>query len=907
MSKNKFNYLSSNRKRLHAVFYILKDKKILDVVLKYLKYCTDKDFIDAIQFLSENKYFHLEENQDIYFHALSDKASNIYIDYITYKTCNEILTLNKTDYYQLIKEFIYDEIVNYIKNTNNESKSNYDFVLSIRNVINDLERDFNNIENKNKSSSFCLNNPEEVEKKLINVVKNNITPSTFKTFNYITNGGFKRGTLNILMGGTGSHKTTYLCNLALSLWLNGYNVVYITLEIYGEEILKRLIANVAETKINEIDFLIKNNKDFLENAKKLFMDKKNTFKIYELPSGTTTNNDIQKIVEDEYINENKIDVLVIDYINLLTTNNNDGNSFKILKDVSEGLRVLSRINDLVVITATQINRLGLNSDKPTLKDISESYGMATYADFIAAICYNRQTPNSISLVPLKNRYGHLVDVKIPMEIKGEYMKIYDYISKENFKNFYNVNTDIVDKIVEDALNEQKTHNVYENKISIKECENFSDLESNFNFKEKESNQIENNLTEDLIEENSLHDIINESPSNEVGIIIEEENINISKTNESKNYNDFNNELIYDENHNVSNSGNLNKDENNTSEYSNNDIELNNDSNNVFSDEIKEHNLEIYKFKDLFNCLSKVIYKFDENITNFIEISKKENFNSPYLNRIKLNIDNLIDLLNKNNFNTKDDLEHFYDIMINFVDEIQESLSFVLNRTERIDFKERKFDNFCFYQIHSCYDYLINFMKNIGYPIKIKKYIFSSLTNNYDSSKKIIKFQDFSNKERVIFVYNDNKLDEFKFGDNLKSNIKTVYKYLYSEQSDINNFPELENFLEHDYNLMVGLLTENNLISFYKNIESKLNECLFGNNFWACLVNWIRLEIIYNNKAYIDFNNLTPFSKVLYEFVEHNLKQTLFKDHLNYNNLTKDLENINKNKKNKKGKPKGFKD
>ena len=59
-------------------------------------------------------------------------------------------------------------------------------------------------------------------------------------FNKITKGGLPNKTLNIALAGTGVGKSLFMCHVASSVLLQGRNVLYITMEMAEERILKEL-------------------------------------------------------------------------------------------------------------------------------------------------------------------------------------------------------------------------------------------------------------------------------------------------------------------------------------------------------------------------------------------------------------------------------------------------------------------------------------------------------------------------------------------------------------------------------------------------------------------------------------------------------------------------------------------
>jgi len=83
------------------------------------------------------------------------------------------------------------------------------------------------------------------------------------------------------------------------------------------------------------------------------------------------------------------------------------NSYERVKIVTEQVRALSYIFNCPIITATQLNRSGYNTDKPGLESISESIGLAATADFIGIITQSDEDRelNITRMNIAKNRFG----------------------------------------------------------------------------------------------------------------------------------------------------------------------------------------------------------------------------------------------------------------------------------------------------------------------------------------------------------------------------------------------------------------------------------------------------------------------------------------------------------------------
>ena len=99
-------------------------------------------------------------------------------------------------------------------------------------------------------------------------------------------------------------------------------------------------------------------------------------------------------------------MVVLDYINLLHCPLGN-NSYERVKHAAEQVRALSYTFECPFVTATQINRGGINEVNPGVENISESIGLAATADCIFSI-WQEEGDNELGILRLgmvKNRYG----------------------------------------------------------------------------------------------------------------------------------------------------------------------------------------------------------------------------------------------------------------------------------------------------------------------------------------------------------------------------------------------------------------------------------------------------------------------------------------------------------------------
>jgi replicative DNA helicase len=293
---------------------------------------------------------------------------------------------------------------------------NTDEVLKFAVKVKDLTSDFSHISfNDNVGLDF-----DDPTSHMQNFAGDKITTG-YENLNTILNGGWDRKTLNVIMGMTNSGKSLWLNNFAVNAVNAGYNVVYISLEMSDRKIMKRLGSIRLSIPINEYDKLsqdeiymkkrinsvIRSGDGFVETP---------TGKLYvkEYPISSATPDDIDAYVgllEDQ--KQIKIDLLVIDYLNIMSSKGGDGGDslYSKGKYLAEGSRSIGQKRNLAVVTAVQTGKESWGSNKVNLSDTPESKAIPETADTQFAIIRTdtMKKENKYRLDTLKLRDGEFIE------------------------------------------------------------------------------------------------------------------------------------------------------------------------------------------------------------------------------------------------------------------------------------------------------------------------------------------------------------------------------------------------------------------------------------------------------------------------------------------------------------------
>ena len=206
----------------------------------------------------------------------------------------------------------------------------------------------------------------------------------------VSGGGYDTKSLIVYAGEQNIGKSIWLANDAANFVRMGHNVVFITAEMSAQKVLKRIGANLLSIPMPQYDEKT-GNRDYmkrrLEKISRGLLPPGKLF-VKEMPTSQGTVLDIEAYLKDlEETQDHKVNVLVVDYINILANyrNPNTENTYMKIKQIAEDLRALAVKRDMLVISATQINRGAWDATEVRMENIAESAGLAHTADVMYAL------------------------------------------------------------------------------------------------------------------------------------------------------------------------------------------------------------------------------------------------------------------------------------------------------------------------------------------------------------------------------------------------------------------------------------------------------------------------------------------------------------------------------------------
>jgi len=250
--------------------------------------------------------------------------------------------------------------------------------------------------------------------------------------------GFEKGTLTLFCADVGGMKSSMMLNIALNVWKNGYNVLFVPLEMHRNQMWRRACAREAriDSKLitSKIKELTQEQMDKIQKMEERWDNEKAKFFIMEKP-GTTSVGDIQREIE-RHIEIFKPKLIVIDYVaNLEVEKDRRGRNDLEIGDMLKKMRQMGKTLDFAVISAAQLGRdalkrirkAGVSQDKASInsEDIRGSHEYAADADNIFAQLKNTSQPNELlDLFCVKSRNGPTTfedgKIKATLHIRPEF-------------------------------------------------------------------------------------------------------------------------------------------------------------------------------------------------------------------------------------------------------------------------------------------------------------------------------------------------------------------------------------------------------------------------------------------------------------------------------------------------------
>lgn len=212
--------------------------------------------------------------------------------------------------------------------------------------------------------------------------------------------GLHNQELTIIGARPGMGKTTLALQIAEKIACNNKNVLFVSLEMSETQLIQKMIAQTGNIKSYRMRMGTVEDDDWKKIKKAVEELALLNFNI---------NSKIRTIQQLEFEarrlkNKNKLDLLVIDYIQLMKSKDKFSIREQEVADISRRLKLMSLELNIPILALCQLNRNASNNE-PSLNELRESGSLEQDADNIIFIYKEKQESDLTTLKVAKQRAG----------------------------------------------------------------------------------------------------------------------------------------------------------------------------------------------------------------------------------------------------------------------------------------------------------------------------------------------------------------------------------------------------------------------------------------------------------------------------------------------------------------------
>jgi replicative DNA helicase len=223
--------------------------------------------------------------------------------------------------------------------------------------------------------------------------------------------GFQKGELIILAARPAVGKSALALNIASNACKNnGASVAFFSLEMGVDQLTMRLFSSFSGLSLTKIrSGSMSANEMATLLAAKATVDKLN---LYLDETSNTNLNDI-KAKALKLKRENKLDLIIIDYLQLIQVLNFKGSRTEEVSRISRGLKMMARELDVPVLALSQLSRLVETSEdkRPVLAHLRESGSIEQDADIVMFLHRDQVKKEGEPAKKVKNHKTELIIAK----------------------------------------------------------------------------------------------------------------------------------------------------------------------------------------------------------------------------------------------------------------------------------------------------------------------------------------------------------------------------------------------------------------------------------------------------------------------------------------------------------------
>lgn len=355
-------------------FYKTENQKIFTAIINLFNNTKPVDILTVSEELKRMK-------------ELDNIGGMLYISELT----NNISSSSNTEYYARIiaEKFIKRSLISI---SNNIIDDAFNESVDIFDLLNNAEEKLFNVtegtlrKSYDKMSSLVKGALENIEALRQKEDALSGVPSGFTQLDFITS-GWQKSDLIIIAARPGMGKTALALSMARNIAIDHQLPVGLfSLEMSSEQLVNRLIASEAELSAGKLRKGDLEDHEMVQLHQKIkhltesqiFIDDTPGLTIFELRAKA------RRLVKNH-----KVQILIVDYLQLMHTGSNTGNREQEISAISRSLKSIAKELRIPVIALSQVNRRvetsGSGSKRPILSDLRESGAIEQDADIVTFI------------------------------------------------------------------------------------------------------------------------------------------------------------------------------------------------------------------------------------------------------------------------------------------------------------------------------------------------------------------------------------------------------------------------------------------------------------------------------------------------------------------------------------------
>jgi len=227
------------------------------------------------------------------------------------------------------------------------------------------------------TSDFGYDYKTDFEARFVKKARNPISTG-WENIDDICKDGLGKGELGVVIAPTGAGKSMVLVHLGAQALKAGKNVVHYTLELGDTVVASRYDSCITGVGLGDL-------LAFKEQIYEKVQNIEGSLIVKEYPTKSASTNTIKAHLEKLKTRGMEVDMIIVDYGDLLRPKTVRREKRHELETIYEDLRAIAQENKCPVWTASQTNRSGLNAEVITMESISEAFNKCFVADLIFSV------------------------------------------------------------------------------------------------------------------------------------------------------------------------------------------------------------------------------------------------------------------------------------------------------------------------------------------------------------------------------------------------------------------------------------------------------------------------------------------------------------------------------------------